>query len=212
MLHVTDAEFIESKQAQEQVYGAEGQRPAGATRVDPLGHARWDTDYYTLRAAGYAHPTALQEMRCRIREAWVPPLPALEPHPPVPGPPPVVDQPGVKDDAERFCAFYLQRCRETGFKPDQPGDAGREAQVRFLSETLQRYGDPSITMKRADPTRPISNEAIVFARPGEQYRWFWDFIANAGSPGWVVQAAGPGEALPPPQVLVDPATLQIIPG
>lgn len=79
---VSDAEFLESKQAQEAVYRDEGGRQAGyASYVDPLGHARWDTDYVTLRMAGYTHSQALQEMRVRIREAWRPsPLPATEPH------------------------------------------------------------------------------------------------------------------------------------
>lgn len=94
---VSDAEFIESKQTQEAVYRDEGKRQAGyASYVDQLGHARWDTDYVTLRMAGYTHEAAMQEMRIRIRAAWQPPLPNSEPHPPVPvTPPPPNVQSGV---------------------------------------------------------------------------------------------------------------------
>lgn len=86
---VTDAEFAESKREQEQVYSQEGGRQAGRTYLDPLGHARWDTDYVTLRMSGYTHQAALQEVRVRIRAAWNPPLPNSEPHPPVPPPTPL---------------------------------------------------------------------------------------------------------------------------
>lgn len=84
---ISDAEFLQSKQEQEAVYCDEGGRQADRTHVDPLGHARWDTDYVTMRMAGYTHVGALQEMRVRIREAWTPPLPAVESHVPPPAPP-----------------------------------------------------------------------------------------------------------------------------
>jgi hypothetical protein len=87
---VTDDEFTESKSEQEKVYRDEGGRQAGRSYLDALGHARWDTDYVTLRMAGYSHQSALQEMRVRIREAWNPPLPPIEAHvdPPAPQPGP----------------------------------------------------------------------------------------------------------------------------
>lgn len=93
---ISDQEFSESKAEQEKVYSVEGGRQADRTYLDPLGHARWDTDYYTLRQAGYTHQAALQEMRVRIREAWQPaPLPPLEAHPPKPATPtPPVVGPG----------------------------------------------------------------------------------------------------------------------
>lgn len=85
---ITDAEFRASKDAQERVYSIEGGRQADRTYLDALGHARWDTDYLTLRMAGYAHEAALQEMRVRIRAAWQPAaLPALETSPPTPAMP-----------------------------------------------------------------------------------------------------------------------------
>lgn len=86
---VTDAEFTESKQEQERVYSIEGNRQAGRSYLDGLGHARWDTDYVTMRMAGYTHQAALQEMRVRIREAWTPPLPPLEQHVPPPNNQPI---------------------------------------------------------------------------------------------------------------------------
>lgn len=92
---VSDDEFRASKQAQERVYSLEGGRQASSTYLDPLGHARWDTDYVTMRMAGYTHEQALQEMRVRIRESWRPsPLPATEEHVVV-APPPVVVPPGA---------------------------------------------------------------------------------------------------------------------
>jgi hypothetical protein len=216
---ITDVEFASSKNSQETVYRDEGKRQNLGSYLNALGHARWDTDYLTLRQAGYSHDAACQEVRCRIREAWSPPLPAVEPHPQVPVPPvppqpppplPPTNQPGVKDDAERFCRHYLAQCQATGFKPD--ANSTHEQQMQFLRQCVLSFHDPTIVMKRASTTRPISNEVIVFARPQEQYRWYWDIIGNAGTPDWIVQAAGPGAMLPLDQPLVDPKTLEILPG
>lgn len=82
---ISDQEFSESKAEQEKVYRDEGGRQADRSYLDALGHARWDTDYYSLRQSGYSHQAAMQEMRVRIREVWRPEaLPALESHPPKP--------------------------------------------------------------------------------------------------------------------------------
>lgn len=231
---ITDAEFTASKRSQEAVYRDEGGRQADRSYLDPLGHARWDTDYYTLRRNGYAHDAALIEVRCRIREAWSPsPLPAVEPHPEPPvivaPPPPVVtppvvtppaDRPGVKDNAERFASFYFQRTRRTGFKPNERST--RDQRISFLQATILEYrdqtGDRSFVMKRASDTRPISDEVIVFVGTREapisdvDYRRFWDIVRSAETADWFVHADGPGEILEAVQPLVDPVTLRIIQG
>lgn len=227
---ITDQEFLESKQSQEVVYRDEGKRQADRTYLDPLGHARWDTDYYTLRKAGWPHGDALREVRCRIREAWSPPLPPLEQHPEAPKPPtpdppkPPVDQPGVLDNMQRFADYYLGRCNRTGFRPDERST--RESRIQFLQSAILGYraatGDRTFVMKRASETRPISDEVIVFVGTNQQpisvddYRRFWDFLASGGSADWHVKTSsgelGHGEILPSDQVLVDPLTLNSIPG
>lgn len=217
---ITDAEFTASKADQERVYSIEGNRQAGHSYLDALGHARWDTDYYTLRAGGWAHEAALQEVRCRIREAWTPPLPAVEPHPeppvpqPGPTPPPSGDVPGVKDNMERFANFYLLECGRRRWAPNQ--DTTRDERVQFLQEAVVGYraavGDLSFVMKRASAGRPIGDDVVVFTTPGVDYRRFWDFIGSAGIAEWKVRVDGPGEILPADQLLVDPHTLETIPG
>lgn len=225
---ITDEEFLQAKQAQERVYRDEGGRQADRTYLDPLGHARWDTDYYTLRTRGYAHQAALQEMRCRIREAWQPsPLPALETRPPVPAPfqppappaPPVPTTPDPPAQAELplrpsytvrdICVLYLALARQLGFKPNH--QTSHDQQMRFLREVLMlvRRTDRRWWMKRASETRPISNEAVVLVE-GLQFRC-WDIIISAGSPNWVVQAGDPvSDFSIPPQVLVDPVALDSV--
>jgi hypothetical protein len=163
----------------------------------------------------------MQVERVRIRAAAG--LPATEPMPPDPPPqppdtPPLSqDVPGVKDDAERFVAFYRGRAQGLGFKPDET--TSREQRVRFLADTLVAFGKPGIVMKRADAGRPISDEVIVFTAPTfpGDHRRFWDFIKSGGTPGFQLRIDGPGEILPGPtgseqQLLVDPGTLQVISG
>jgi hypothetical protein len=83
---ITDEEFTESKNDQERVYKDVLLRGPATTYMDPLGHARWDTDYFTLRATGLSHPAALKEVRRRIyAEAGVP-NPEVPPQPPNPQP------------------------------------------------------------------------------------------------------------------------------
>lgn len=211
---VTDEEFRASKLAQEAVYRDEGGRQAERTYLDALGHARWDTDYVTLRMAGYSHPGALQEMRVRIREAWLPsPLPALEPHVPPPAPPPpppVVDVPGVRDNMDRFATHYGVFCGSTGRAPN--ATSTRESRVQLLRDAVLSYraatGDRSFVMKRADAGRPIGDDVVVFITPGSDYRRYWDFIPNAGLDTWALAVHGGGDILDPGQILVDPDTLQ----
>lgn len=113
---ITDQEFTESKQDQETLYRAELQRPPGTSYLDPLGHARWDTDYYTLRERDrFPHLAALREVRRRIRAV------AGLPDPELPTPPPPSDinligylRPGPNaswaDDSGprsvRFCSYF----------------------------------------------------------------------------------------------------------
>lgn len=212
--HVSDDEFRASKREQELVYRDEGGRQATyRSYVDELGHARWDTDYVTLRMAGYSHPDALQEMRVRIRESWqvngMPaPLPPLESHVPPPQPP-VPPQPTLYT-AQQVAALYTEMSKASGFKPDHT--TTHDQQMRFLQQVLQkvRSTDMRWWMKRADPGRPISNEAIVLWVSGtpQSTSQCWDIIVSAGTPNYVVQAGAPvGDFAVPPQVLVNPATL-----
>ncbi len=228
---ITDAEFKESCDNRERMYETELMRaPVEASNVqertfmDRLGRGRWPIDYYTARARGYSHADAMQVERVRIREAAG--LPATEPLPTPPDPPPQpepeppTEEPGVKDNMERFANFYLQECGRRGWAPNEHTD--RDGRVKFLQETVLRYrdlhGDDSFVMKRADPTRPISDEAVVFigsaTHPIESsdYRRFWDFIISGGSSEWKIAVNGHGEILPISQPLVDPVTLETMYG
>ncbi len=223
--HITDEEFRASTTNREGVYQHELKRAPiketdeeNRTFMDTLGRGRWPVDYITARMDGYPHADAMQVERVRIREAAG--LPATEPMPPHPIPPvvptppidpkPPTDQPGVKDDMQRFVDFYAGLCKKFNWAPDQT--TSRNQRVMFLRDAVLGYNDPTIVMKRADPTRDISDEAVVFTRPGEDYRRFWDFIISGGSANWHLAVNGDGEILPPGQVLVDPKTLQIIEG
>lgn len=230
-VHITDTEFKESADNRERLYEQELLRaPIEAsnekerTFMDRLGRGRWPVDYYTARAAGLNHADAMQRERWEIRNAAG--LPQTEPKPEYPKPPdppkpdPPSDVPGVKDDAERVCSAYLQRTRLTGFKPNE--NSTRESRVAFLREVVLEWrsngGGDHFVMKRASETRPISDEVIVFIGSAthpiddKDYRRFWDIIKNAGTPAWEVNAAGHGEILHTDQPLVDPVTLEIMPG
>lgn len=221
---ITDQEFSESCTNREQMYANELHRaPVSAddlvnrTFMDILGRGRWPIDYYSARVAGYSHPDAMQVERVRIREAAG--LPASEPMPPAPTPPvvvppPVVDVPGVRDNMDRFANFYLQECGRRGWAPD--ASSTRETRVAFLQDCILLYrpksGDSTFVMKRAAADRPIGDDVVVFTVDGPDYRRYWDFISGAGAGNWKVSVTGAGEILPSDQLLVDPVTLNSIPG
>jgi hypothetical protein len=230
-LNISDQEFTESCDNRERMYRDELRRdPIDPNRpehhphitfMDKLGRGRWPLEYITARQRGHSHASAMQVERVHIRAAaGLPPTEPMppDPLPPQPGPPqPGQDVPGVKDDAERFVAFYRGRAEGLGFKPDDT--TSREQRIRFLAETLVAFGKPGIVMKRADAGRPISDEVIVFTAPTfpGDHRRFWDFIKSGGTSAFQLRIDGPGEILPGPtgqeqQLLVDPRTLQVMPG
>lgn len=114
----------------------------------------------------------------------------------------------AQSEVDRFVDFYARRCTETGFRPDQT--TSHDQQMRFLQDCLKRFCSSLLCMKRADPTRPISNEAIVFVGPGVEYRLFIDFIIGAGgaTPSLTKKLTG---YLPTAQPLVNPLTLEQLP-
>lgn len=230
---ISDQEFSESVANRERMYRVElGRQPYAAdhpdaTAVDTLGRGRWPVEYLTARQRGYSHKDAMQVERVSIRKAAglpatepMPTPPAPPPPPPLPpppspvDPPPVVDVPGVKDNLERFVTFYGQRCGRLNWQPDET--TSREDRVQFLQATIKEYRiakrDKSFVMKRADERRPISDEAVVFTIAGADYRRFWDFIISGGSVAWKLSVHGDGEILPAGQILVDPETLDNLPG
>jgi hypothetical protein len=100
-----------------------------------------------------------------------------------------------------FVEFYNDELHRTGFKPDHTST--RDSRVLFLQQVLQRYCHPHWTMKRADPGRPISDEAIVWVKPGAEYRKFGDFIISGGAAHWSLGSHLDG-FLPFGQLLVSP--------
>ena len=115
----------------------------------------------------------------------------------------------ARQDMERFVKLYDAEARIAGFRPDET--TSREQRVLFLQRVVKAFCSPHVAMKRADPGRPISDEAIVFTRPGPEYRLFWDFIISGGSSAWRLSVNGPGEHLPESQPLVNPLTLGHLP-
>lgn len=229
---ISDQEFSESVANRERMYRVElGRQPFAAdhpdaTAVDTLGRGRWPVEYLTARQRGYSHQDAMQVERVSIRKAAglrateampAPPVVAPPPPPPPLDPPPArpdTDVPGVKDNMERFVTFYGVRCGKEGWQPDET--TTREDRVKFLQATVKAYRtatrDKSFVMKRADARRPISDEAVVFTIPGVDYRRFWDFIISGGSTAWKLAVHGDGDILPAGQILVDPDTLDSLPG
>ena len=187
---ISDAEFAESKAAQENVYSVEGGRQAGRSYLDPLGHARWDTDYYTLRTQGYSHAAACQEVRCRIREAWSPsPLPAIEAHPPKPVvpippvpppvvlPPVVVVPPGVQPVTdEEFHRAWLAILEKHGNPPtvNNPTLVATKADVEAIGCAWQHTSGGEL---RPRLFLPVPAGADIYGRAydmglyGEPWQW-----------------------------------------
>jgi hypothetical protein len=117
----------------------------------------------------------------------------------------------ARQDMEKFVSFYDAQRRAEGFRPDE--HTSRDQRVAFLQQTVKRFCHPHLAMKRASPTRPISDEAVVWVRPSTpgrinpEYRLFWDFIRSGGSSAWQLTVDGGGEHLPVDQPLVNPLTL-----
>lgn len=227
---ITDQEFRESVTNSEGVFEHElGRAPIEASNLDErtfmdrLGRGRWATDYLTARQRGYGHQDAMTIQRIAIRQAaGLPPseplpVPPVPPAPPAPVPP--VDGPGVQDNMIRFATFYRAQCAQQGWQPNE--STTREQRVEFLRRAVLNFRaifplEPKFWMKRADATRPVSDEVVVWLTPGSDYRRFWDFLANGGAPNWSVKVTahdlGEGEILPMGQLIVDPVTLDTSPG
>jgi len=112
-----------------------------------------------------------------------------------------------KATVQAFVAFYGAECQRTGFKPDHT--TSRDQRVQFLSNTMKAYCSKDLVMKRASPSRPVSDEAVVLVTAGN-YRLFWDFIVSGGSAAWSLQVNGDGEHLPTDQPLVNPLDLSTL--
>ena len=110
----------------------------------------------------------------------------------------------AQSEISRFVYFYGDEVERTGFKPDE--HSTRESRIAFLQQTVKRFCSPLLAMKRADPSRPISDEVVVFVQLGPEYRVFSDFIPNGGSSAWRLSDHLEG-ALPIAQPLVNPLTL-----
>lgn len=230
---ITDQEFRESADNREAMYRDELQRPAidpanpahqaDITYMDRLGRGRWPVDYVTARQRGYAHADAMRIERIEIRKAaGLPPsetmpVPPVPPSPPTPTPP--ADGPGVQDNMMRFATFYRAQCAHQGWQPNQ--FTTRDERVEFLRRAVLNFRsifphEVKFWMKRADAGRPISDEVVVWLTPGADYRRFWDFLASGGSAAWSVKVTahdlGDGEILPAGQLIVDPVTLNTMPG
>lgn len=225
---ITDQEFRESVTNSEGVFERElGRAPIEASNLDErtfmdrLGRGRWATDYITARQRGYGHQDAMTIQRIEIRHAAGLPPSEPMPVPPLPPAPPVppADGPGVQDNMIRFATFYRAQCAHQGWRPNQ--FTTREERVEFLRRAVLNFRsifphEVKFWMKRADANRPISDEVVVWLTPSDDYRRFWDFLANGGSAAWSVKVTahdlGDGEILPAEQLIVDPLTLDTIPG
>lgn len=114
----------------------------------------------------------------------------------------------AQDTIGAFVDFYGAELTRTGFVPD--ASSTRETRILFLQETVKRYCSPLLSMKRADPGRPISDEVVVFLKTGPEYRTFADFLISGGSSGWKLSKHLEGR-LPTVQPLVNPLTLGLLP-
>jgi len=110
----------------------------------------------------------------------------------------------AQDEIGRFVDFYGAELQRTGFLPD--AGSTRETRIEFLQATVKRFCSPLLSMKRADPGRPISDEVVVFLKTGPEYRVFADFLISGGSSGWKLSKHLEGK-LPIAQPLVNPLTL-----
>lgn len=107
----------------------------------------------------------------------------------------------AQHEFESFIEFYNDELHRTNFKPDHTST--RDSRVLFLQQVVQRYCHPHWAMKRADPGRLISDEAVVWIKPGAEYRKFGDFIISGGAANWRLGSHLDG-ALPGDQLLVSP--------
>lgn len=114
----------------------------------------------------------------------------------------------AQDEISRFVSFYDDELSRTGFKPD--ASSTRDTRIAFLQQTVKRFCSPLLAMKRADPTRPISDEVVVFVQAGAEYRKFADFLISGGSANWQLSDHIEG-FLPASQPLVNPLTLAFLP-
>lgn len=114
----------------------------------------------------------------------------------------------AQQEIGRFVDFYGDELSRTGFKPDHTST--RETRIAFLQATVKKFCSPLLSMKRADPGRPISDEVVVFLKLGAEYRFFSDFLISGGSSAWRLSAHLEG-ALPIAQPLVNPLTLGVLP-
>lgn len=113
----------------------------------------------------------------------------------------------AQDTIGAFVDFYALELSRTGFVPD--ASSTRETRIAFLQQTVKRFCSPLLSMKRADPGRPISDEVVVFLRTGPEYRVFADFLISGGSSGWKLSKHLEGK-LPIAQPLVNPLTLGLL--
>lgn len=109
--------------------------------------------------------------------------------------------PAAFAEINRFAAFYRAELSRTGFKPD--ATSTRDTRVKFLQETVKRFCSPLLSMKRGSPTRPISDEVVVYVRTRE----FRDFLRNGGTSNYEVLLSDETELLPMDQPLVNPLDL-----
>jgi len=119
----------------------------------------------------------------------------------------------AQQEIERFVDFYGAELTRTGFAPD--ASSTRETRITFLQQTVKRFCSPLLSMKRADPGRPISDEVVVFLhfvddQPGPEHRTFADFLISGGSSGWKLSKHLEGK-LERAQPLVNPLTLGVLP-
>lgn len=112
--------------------------------------------------------------------------------------------PAAFAEINRFAVFYAAELSRTGFKPD--ATSTRDTRVAFLQETVKRFCSPLLSMKRGSPTRPISDEVVVYVRTRE----FRDFLRNGGTSAYEVLLSDETEVLPMEQPLVNPLDLSTL--
>jgi hypothetical protein len=78
--------------------------------------------------------------------------------------------------------------------------------VAFLQATVKRFCSPLLSMKRGSPTRPISDEVVVYVRTRE----FRDFLRSGGTANYEVILRDETEVLPTDQPLVNPLDLSTL--
>lgn len=107
----------------------------------------------------------------------------------------------AKTEIDRFAGFYASELNRTGFRPD--ASSNRDTRIDFLQQTVKRFCSPLLSMKRASPARPISDEVVVYV----QTREFRDFLRSGGTANYEVILTDNTEHLPPDQLLVNPLNL-----